>query len=288
MKPENDPSDSSKKTGILVSDSNETVGRDGSLSKYPRPVVTLDSQHLGIELVGGKGVNIAKMISNGFSVPPAIALTVDAYEMFLNRNGLRETISRILDETDFDDDVSLNGSSEKIRDLILNADITDEELTDFKPQFKKLGGEYFAVRSSAVAEDLADASFAGQQDTYLNVTVRGIIGMVLKCWASYWNARAMKYRHDSNKDHLSQGMAVVIQKMVKSDISGVMFTADPVTGDDRIVIEASWGLGESIVSGLVNPDSYILSKDSLKVEDFTINSKDQGYYQGCQHIHERD
>ena len=278
MKPENDPSDSSKNARILVSDSNETVGRDRPLSKHPRPVVALDSPYLGIELVGGKGVNIAKMISNGFSVPPAIALTVDAYEMFLDRNGLRETISGILDETDFDDDVSLNGSSDKIRELILNADITDEELTDFKPQFKKLGGEYFAVRSSAVAEDLADASFAGQQDTYLNVTVRGIIGMVLKCWASYWNARAMKYRHDSNKDHLSQGMAVVIQKMVKSDISGVMFTADPVTGDDRIVIEASWGLGESIVSGLVNPDSYILSKDGLEVQEFTINSKDQGYY----------
>ncbi|MBR3409927.1 MAG: hypothetical protein IKG94_04005, partial [Candidatus Methanomethylophilaceae archaeon] len=113
MKPENDPSDSSKNARILVSDSNETVGRDGPLSKHPHPVVALDSPYLGIELVGGKGVNIAKMISNGFSVPPAIALTVDAYEMFLDRNGLRETISGILDETDFDDDVSLNGSSDK-------------------------------------------------------------------------------------------------------------------------------------------------------------------------------
>ncbi|MBR4226125.1 MAG: hypothetical protein IKR86_05035 [Candidatus Methanomethylophilaceae archaeon] len=277
MKPER-YSPPSSRSGARASDYNETVGINGPLDRRPRPVVALDSSALGIELVGGKGVNVAKMASEGFSVPPAIALTVDAYEMFLDRNGLRDVIAGILDETDFDDDASLNASSERIRGIILDADIADEEMADFKPLFKKLGGEYFAVRSSAVAEDLADASFAGQQDTYLNVTPRGIIKMVLRCWASYWNARAMKYRHDSDKDHLSQGMAVVIQKMVRSDISGVMFTADPVTGDDRIVIEASWGLGESIVSGLVNPDSYILSKDDLAVEDLTINVKEQGYY----------
>ncbi len=272
MKPEEDPSES-RKAPFPGPD-----GTAGARSKNIRPVVTLDSPDLGIELVGGKGVNIARMVSDGFSVPPAIALTVDAYEMFMDRNGLRESIAGILEETDFDDEASLNGSSERIRGMILGSDISDDELRDFKPLFKKLGGEYFAVRSSAVAEDLADASFAGQQDTYLNVEVRGIIGMVLACWASYWNARAMKYRHDSDKDHLSQGMAVVIQKMVRSDISGVMFTADPVTGDDRIVIEASWGLGESIVSGAVNPDSYLLSKDSLEVEDFTVNVKEKGYY----------
>ena len=137
---------------------------------------------------------------------------------------------------------------------------------------------YFAVRSSAVAEDLADASFAGQQDTYLNVQRHEVIRMILTCWASYWNARAMKYRHDASKDHLSSGMAVVVQKMVKSEISGVMFTSDPVSGTERVIIEASWGLGESIVSGLVTPDSYLLTKPALEVEDFTVNVKEKGYY----------
>ena len=247
-------------------------------SGTPRPVVQLDTSDLDIGLVGGKGINIAKMISNGFSVPPAFAVTVDAYEMFLDRNGLREQIREILDRTDFDDDASLTKGSEEIRSLFLNADIGDDELIDLKKQRGELIGEYFAVRSSAVAEDLADASFAGQQDTYLNVRREDVIRMILTCWASYWNARAMKYRHDASKDHLSQGMAVVVQKMVKSDISGVMFTADPVTGEDRVIIEASWGLGESIVSGLVTPDSYVLAKDTLEVKDFTVNTKEQGYY----------
>ena len=247
-------------------------------SGTPRPVVKLDTSDLDIGLVGGKGINIAKMISNGFSVPPAFAVTVDAYEMFLDRNGLREQIREILDRTDFDDDASLTKGSEEIRALFLNADIGDDELVDLKKQRGELIGEYFAVRSSAVAEDLADASFAGQQDTYLNVKREDVIRMILTCWASYWNARAMKYRHDASKDHLSQGMAVVVQKMVKSDISGVMFTADPVTGEDRVIIEASWGLGESIVSGLVTPDSYVLAKDTLEVKDFTVNVKEQGYY----------
>ncbi len=247
-------------------------------SGTPRPVVKLDTSDLDIGLVGGKGINIAKMISNGFSVPPAFAVTVDAYEMFLDRNGLREQIREILDRTDFDDDASLTKGSEEIRSLFLNADIGDDELIDLKKQRGELIGEYFAVRSSAVAEDLADASFAGQQDTYLNVRREDVIRMILTCWASYWNARAMKYRHDASKDHLSQGMAVVVQKMVKSDISGVMFTADPVTGEDRVIIEASWGLGESIVSGLVTPDSYVLAKDTLEVKDFTVNTKEQGYY----------
>ena len=174
-----------------------------------RPVVQLDSSDLGIELVGGKGVNIAKMISNGFNVPPAFAATVDAYEMFLDRNDLRDRIAEILEQTDFDDDASLNASSEKIRGMFLHADIGDDELVDLKKARGELVGEYFAVRSSAVAEDLADASFAGQQDTYLNVQRHEVVQMILTCWASYWNARAMKYRHDASKGHLSSGMAVV-------------------------------------------------------------------------------
>ncbi len=243
----------------------------------PRPVVQLDSPDLDIRLVGGKGINLAKMISSGFSVPYAFAVTVDAYEMFLDRNGLRDRIREVLGSTDFDDEASLESASERIRSMFLDADIEAEELVDLKRQRGALDGEYFAVRSSAVAEDLADASFAGQQDTYLNVRREDVVRMILTCWASYWNARAMKYRHDASKDHLSQGMAVVVQRMVNSDISGVMFTADPVTGEDEIVIEASWGLGESIVSGLVTPDRYVLSKDG-KVKEAEVRSKEKGFY----------
>ncbi|MBP5685475.1 MAG: hypothetical protein J6W72_03495 [Candidatus Methanomethylophilaceae archaeon] len=246
-------------------------------SPEPRPVVPLDSSDLDISLVGGKGINIAKMISNGFSVPPALSVTVDAYEMFLDITGLREKISNILDNTDFDNEESLERSSEDIRNLFFTAELPEEEIDILKKNFFNLEGEYFAVRSSAVAEDLADASFAGQQDTYLNVRKHDIIEKVLTCWASYWNARAMKYRHDTSKNHLEQGMAVVVQKMVKSDISGVMFTSDPVTGEENTVIEASWGLGESIVSGLVSPDRYVVSRKG-EVLKAVIKEKNQGFF----------
>ncbi len=243
-----------------------------------RPIIPLDSPDLEISLVGGKGINLAKMISNGFSVPPALSVTVDAYEMFLDLTGIRKKISDILDSTKFDDEESLEASSQEIRRLFFETPIPEKELAFLKENCFNLEGEYFAVRSSAVAEDLEDASFAGQQDTYLNVRKHDIAKMVITCWASYWNARAMKYREDASMNHLAKGMAVVVQMMVKSEISGVMFTADPVTGADSVVIEASWGLGESIVSGLVTPDSYILDKNTLSVKEANINVKEQGYY----------
>jgi pyruvate,water dikinase len=246
-------------------------------AQSPRPVVPLNSSDLDISLVGGKGINIAKMIANGFSVPPALSVTVDAYDMFLDITGLRGRISDILAETDFEDSDALEKSSETIRKLFFEVELPEDEIEELKRNFFDLDGEYFAVRSSAVAEDLADASFAGQQDTYLNVRKHDIIEMVLRCWTSYWNVRAMKYRHDSSKNHLAQGMAVVVQKMVKSDISGVMFTSDPVTGEDTIIIEASWGLGESIVSGLVTPDRYKLTYDG-QVKEASVNTKAQGFY----------
>lgn len=126
-----------------------------------------------------------------------------------------------------------------------------DEIDSFLIDF---GGSYFAVRSSAVAEDLPDASFAGQQDTFLFIRPEDVGRMVVRCWASYWNDRAVKYRHDMGIDHLSTGMAVVVQRMVSSDTSGVMFTVNPVDGSDDVVIESSWGLGESIASGIITPD----------------------------------
>ncbi len=242
-----------------------------------RPIVPLDTSALDIKLVGGKGINLAKMISNGFSVPPALSVTVDAYDMFLDLTGIRKTISDILEATDFDDEHSLEDASEKIRRLFFETPIPQKELAFLKENCFNLDGEYFAVRSSAVAEDLEDASFAGQQDTYLNVKKHDIAMMVITCWSSYWNARAMKYRHDTSMNHLEKGMAVVVQKMVKSDISGVMFTSDPVTGEDHVVIEASWGLGESIVSGLVTPDRYTVSYDG-KVLEAAVRTKEKGFF----------
>ena len=240
----------------------------------PRPIIPLDSSDLDISLVGGKGVNIAKMISNGFSVPPAYSVTVDAYEMFLDLTGLKGRIAEVLESTDFDDEGSLESSSEMIRNMFLNADLPEKELRMLKDDLSDMQGEYFAVRSSAVAEDLADASFAGQQDTFLNVKKHDIVNMVLTCWASYWNARAMKYRHDASKDHLSQGMAVVIQKMVASEISGVMFTSDPVTGEGQGVrtiggfldlsyqLTADWSL--AIGYGFDNPDDTDAKYDGAR------------------------
>ena len=137
----------------------------------------------------------------------------------------------------------------------------------------------WSVRSSAVAEDLANASFAGQQDTFLNVQRKDVPEQVRRCWASYWNARAIAYRHRANVPQLGTGIAVIVQRMVDARSSGIMFTTDPVSGrKDRILIESSWGLGESIASGLVTPDRFVCDKRRLKLVERTINRKVTGIF----------
>ncbi|MDW5562921.1 MAG: PEP/pyruvate-binding domain-containing protein [Methanomassiliicoccus sp.] len=228
--------------------------------------------------VGGKAANLGKLIRGGFRVPPGIVVTVEVYDRYLG-GGVRERIGELLASLDPGDETSLEQTSARIRALFVGetddgmAEAIDRAIGAIDPH------ALWSVRSSAVAEDLASASFAGQQDTYLNVGRKDIMANVRRCWASYWNSRAIAYRHRAGVDQLGTGMAVVVQRMVNAHSSGIMFTSDPVSGrKDRMIVESSWGLGESIASGLVTPDRFICDKRTLRTVDKAISRKVTGIF----------
>lgn len=227
-----------------------------------------------IEIVGGKGANLGELVSFGIRVPPGFVVTSKAFDYFIQSNNLKGEIAEILSSSKD----SFEGS-EKIKSLIINAkipeDLEQSILSSYDELRNKVGKDVLvAVRSSATAEDIGEASFAGQQDTYLNVDRVHLLENVKKVWASLYTARAIEYRKSKNIDTLSVSMAVVVQKMVNSRTSGVMFTLHPATGDNNvIVIEGSWGLGEAIVGGKVTPDEYIIDKSTLSVKEKKISKK---------------
>jgi len=227
-----------------------------------------------IDLVGGKGANLGELLSQGIRVPPGFVLTSKAYRYFLDYNNLREKIISILKE-----EKDSATASSRIKQLILSAEIPPdlEEITlnAYEELVKQVGKEILvAVRSSATAEDIESASFAGQQDTYLNVERSQLFEKIKLVWASLFNERAIEYRKSKGIDPSKMEMAVVIQKMVNSRSSGVMFTLNPANGDRNfIVIESSWGLGEAVVGGMVTPDEVVISKHDLKIVDRRISKK---------------
>jgi pyruvate,water dikinase len=227
-----------------------------------------------IDLVGGKGANLGELLSQGIRVPPGFVLTSKAYRYFLDYNNLREKIISILKE-----EKDSATASSRIKQLILSAEIPPdlEEITlnAHEELVKQVGKEILvAVRSSATAEDIESASFAGQQDTYLNVERSQLFEKIKLVWASLFNERAIEYRKSKGIDSSKVEMAVVIQKMVNSRSSGVMFTLNPANGDRNfIVIESSWGLGEAVVGGMVTPDEVVISKHDLKIVDRRISKK---------------
>ncbi|MEM4959210.1 MAG: phosphoenolpyruvate synthase [Nanopusillaceae archaeon] len=234
-----------------------------------------------VGLVGGKGANLGEMTKIGLPVPPGFVLTADAYWRYVDYNNLRSKIEEILSKTNINNPTELLKASEEIQQLFLNGEIPEDLknviIENYKNLSRRFGEEdtYVAVRSSATAEDLPNASFAGQQATLLNVKgVEKLLEAVKKCWASLWTARAINYRAHMGFDHMKVALAVVIQKQIFSKKSGIMFTIHPVTNDtSKIVIEASWGLGESVVSGEVTPDEYIVDKNTMKIEEVKINEK---------------
>ncbi|MEM1634438.1 MAG: phosphoenolpyruvate synthase [Nanopusillaceae archaeon] len=247
--------------------------------EYVRWFENLTKDDVG--LVGGKGANLGEMTKIGLPVPPGFVLTADAYWRYVDYNNLRSKIEEILSKTNINNPTELLKASEEIQQLFLNGEIPEDLknviIENYKNLSRRFGEEdtYVAVRSSATAEDLPNASFAGQQATLLNVKgVEKLLEAVKKCWASLWTARAINYRAHMGFDHMKVALAVVIQKQIFSKKSGIMFTIHPVTNDtSKIVIEASWGLGESIVSGEVTPDEYIVDKNTMKIEEVKINEK---------------
>jgi len=224
-----------------------------------------------IPLVGGKGANLGEMVKAGFPVPDGYAVTVQAYDLFLDENGIRDEINEILGEVDVHDGEALMRASKRIERRIMKARMPDEVKREVVKSYKRLSGRMkkalVAVRSSATAEDLPGASFAGQQATLLNVKGdANLLQAVKECWASLFTARAIFYRNENKIAHKKVKISVIVQKMIQSEVSGVMFSIDPVTNDkDRIIIEAVWGLGELIVQGSVVPDTYTVQKDTWAI-----------------------
>jgi pyruvate,water dikinase len=232
---------------------------------------------------GGKGANLAEMYNIGLPVPDAFVVTAQAFQYFLEKNQLNVAIFDVLKNTDVNNSLQLQNNTKKIREMILQTKIPKEIIEEIIEAYKKLSkkfdkkNESVVVRSSATAEDLPEASFAGQQLTVMNVVGKEeVVEAVKKCWASLFTARATFYRESKGFEHHKVLIAVPVQKQVDSEKAGVGFTIHPSTGEkNKILIEASWGQGESVVSGSVTPDTYIIDKETGEVIQRDINRKTQ-------------
>ena len=217
-----------------------------------------------IPIAGGKAANLGELTAAGFDVPPGFVLTTESYDEFLEHNNLKTVISESIEGIDVDSDAALQEASAKIRNAFEAGEIPKNLESQVLAEYKKLGkGKYplVAVRSSATAEDLPTASFAGQQDTYLNVSEpSSLLVCIKKCWSSLFTPRAISYRVSKEFDHDKVKLAVVIQRMINSEKSGIMFTVDPNSELPHIIIEAGYGLGEALVGGKVTPDTYVVDK----------------------------
>jgi pyruvate,water dikinase len=222
-----------------------------------------------ISIAGGKAANLGELTKAGFNVPHGFVVTTKAYDNFVEISELKKDMAEQLEKLDMGDHELVEKISKELKRLIMDEEVFEDLVTEINNAMKKLKGERFAVRSSATAEDLITASFAGQQDTYLNVSRKDIVASVKKCWASLFNPRAIYYRHEKNIPHDVE-MAVVIQEMVDAEFAGVMFTVDPIK-KRYILVEAAPGLGEKVVSGTVTPNSYMLDKESLEVKEENIS-----------------
>ena len=231
-----------------------------------------------VNTVGGKGANLGEMTRAGLPVPQGFIVTASAYFDFLEKSTVKDKIASWLKSLDTSNSKRLQQVASVIKKLILDSPMSPELAEKIERAYNDMGGGLVAVRSSATAEDLPEASFAGQQRTFLNVHgSKEVVIAVQECWASLFEPRAIFYRHHQGFDHFKVGIAVPVQKMVQSHTSGVMFTLEPVTSaSDIIVIEAVFGLGEAIVSGEITPDLYIVSKESLKILKLkTVNQEVQ-------------
>lgn len=237
-----------------------------------------------VAIVGGKSSSLGEMTSKtDVPVPYGFATTAYAYRYFIEKSGLKEKMQAILAElTDVENSALLRDVSARLREAIMAEEMPEDLKAAIAAAYEELGkkvGEaepYVAVRSSATAEDLPDASFAGQQDTYLNVKgAENIIAKVKECYASCFTDRAVYYREKQGFDHIEVALSAVIQMMVFSKAAGVMFTVNVATGDDsNILIEAAFGLGEYVVQGTVTPDNYTVSKAENKIVDRCVNEQD--------------
>ena len=224
-------------------------------------VLALDTNDASLEVVGGKGRSLAKMASAGMDVPGGFYVTTSAYRQFIEESNLQAAILDLAKPEASGRVSSFDSASASIQALFEQAELRAETVAEIGKAFAALEGDdpAVAVRSSANAEDLPDMSFAGQQDTYLNVRGEAaLIDAVRNCWASLWTPRAIGYRHEMGIEQDAVAMAVVVQIMVPSDVSGILFTANPATGErSEMIVNASFGLGEAVVGGHVAADTFV-------------------------------
>lgn len=244
-------------------------------------------------VAGGKGANLGEMYQMKVPVPPGFVVTAQAYDYFIENSGLKERIQNLLNKIQYEDTQLLNDVTEQIRKLIVDSKFPKDMEEEILEAYESLGARNFeaiegsaldilnngqepifvAVRSSATAEDLAEASFAGQQDSFLNIKGnQDLLIHIRKCFASLFTPRATYYRNKQGFANSKVSLAVVVQKMVDSTKSGVIFSKDPSYRNDHVIMEAVWGLGEGIVSGTITPDRYIVSKD-FKIIDIKVADK---------------
>jgi pyruvate,water dikinase len=232
-----------------------------------------------VEFVGGKGASLGELTDAGLPVPPGFVVTAGTYRSFIEEAGIDDELFAAVD-VDSEDSEELADAEARAEEIILNTELPEEIRDEIVSAYGNLddasgssGGAFVAVRSSATAEDLPDASFAGQQETFLNVTGDNLVDRVKRCWASLFTQRAIYYREQQGFEHDMVDIAVVVQRMVDAEKSGVMFTSHPSTGAHEAIIEAAWGLGEAVVSGAVSPDNYVVNRDTGTVEEVTVADK---------------
>lgn len=227
-------------------------------------------------IAGGKGASLGEMIKAGILVPPGFVLLSSAFEKFLEETDLNIEIDSILHTVNHKEMHTIENASEKIKALILGAEMPKNIADEIQKYFKDLSAKYVAVRSSATAEDSANAAWAGQLESYLNTTEENLLQNVKKCWASLFTPRAIFYRFEKNLHKQKISVAVVVQKMIESEKSGIAFSVHPVTQDkNQLIIEAGFGLGEAIVSGQITPDSYVVEKEPRQIIDKNIQTQKQ-------------
>ena len=238
---------------------------------------------------GGKGASLGEMTNAKIPVPPGFVVLASAFDRFIKETELDADIEAILKKVNHKDVNSVDKASAEIRDLILRASMPQDLRTDILKYFKELKSKFVAVRSSATAEDSKTASWAGELETYLNVTEKDVVKMVKLCWSSLFTPRAIFYRFEKKLHKKAVSVAVVVQTMVQSEVSGISFTVHPVTKDyNQMVLEAGFGLGEAIVSGSVTPDTYVVHKDDFSILDINVSEQSMAIYKvGTKNVHKK-
>src|SRR5271157_1536020 len=241
-------------------------------------VLPLADASATLSQVGGKGASLARMAAAGLPVPPGFHITTAAYRRFVMEHELQEKILSAVSAVAADQQAQLEEASKQIASLFAQSAMPDDIAEAIRRAYAELGGDDLpvAVRSSATAEDLPELSFAGQQETYLNMHGAAmVLEAVKRCWASLWTARAIGYRARNGIAQEEVSLAVVVQELVPADAAGILFTANPLTGArDQVMINAAWGLGEAIVGGQVTPDTVVVEKASGAITTQEITEKD--------------